>query len=118
MKKEVSPRRMMKSKLTLLLLMAIIVATGDNPSKADLTDKDDDKVYCHNINVDANNVSYEVVDRDENTIALNWEDAFKKDNVEGFTVADCVLEVVVDYGYVRIWRPAAMVVGGRSSPLK
>ena len=88
----------MKSNPNLLLLMAIFVASGDNPSPADLTDKDDDGVHCDEINVDADDVSYEVVDREENTIALNWADAFKADNVDGFTVAGCVYQVVVDYG--------------------
>ena len=88
----------MKSNPNLLLLMAILVASGDNPSPADLTDKDDDGVHCDEINVDADDVSYEVVDREENTIALNWADAFKADNVDGFTVTGCVYQVVVDYG--------------------
>jgi hypothetical protein len=59
---------MMKSNLTLLLLMTKLFATGDNPYKEDLTDKDD--LYCDKINMDADDVSYEVVDCEQNTIAL------------------------------------------------
>jgi hypothetical protein len=71
-----------RTNLTFLILMTISIATADNPSKENLSDKDAADIFCSKINMDADDVTYQVVDLEPNTIALNWKNVFKKDNVE------------------------------------
>ena len=43
-------------------------------------------------------ITFTTVEGKEDTIALKWTEAFKKDNVDKFTIADCLEEVVINYG--------------------
>ena len=56
-------------------------------------------VYCDKMNVDADDITYTVDDPEENTIYLDWKEAFTSDNVDeaGFTIEDCVQKLKIYY---------------------
>ena len=83
--------------------LILIVVAEDNPSQEYLNNnneltKDEEEPYCGKINMDADDITFTTVEGKEDTIALKWTKAFKKDNVEKFTIADCLEEVVINYG--------------------
>ena len=84
-------------------LLILSVVAKDNPSQEYLNNNneltnDEEEPYCGKINMDADDITFTKVEGKEDTIALNWTEAFKKDNVDKFTIADCLEEVVINYG--------------------
>ena len=84
-------------------LLVFIVVAENNPSQEYFNNNneftnDEETPYCGKINMNAEDITYEVLDDDEDIVELKWTDAFKKDNLEKFTIAGCVVEVVIKYG--------------------
>lgn len=85
-----------------IFLLFIIADAANIVSKesvtTDLNGNDEDgKIYCGKINMNAEDITYTIVDRTENKISLNVSEAFEKDNVEGFSIAKCVQKVSVNF---------------------
>ena len=68
-------------------LLILTVVAEDNPSQEYLNNnneltKDEEEPYCGKINMDADDITFTTVEGKEDTIALKWTEAFKKDNVD------------------------------------
>ena len=100
--------------------LILIVDAEDNPSQEYLNNnneftKDEETPYCGKINMDTDDITYKVVDHDKDFVELKWKKAFDKDNLEEFTVAGCIVEVVIHYGCER---SETCCLGGGNTTIK